>query len=547
MRKALLLSLFLFSTSFVHSQWTDNTYLNTPVCTAANDQTFCSATTDGAGGAIIAWQDDRAGGYKVYAQRMNTDGVAQWTTNGKLIYSQDNGNLEPSILSDGVGGAFILWSRSQRIFAQHINGAGTELWVVNGKEIASDYGVTDWNAIEDGSGGFFISYYKQNIIYGQHINAAGNKLWDANDITLCNAMYRGFQKMLSDGSGGFIIAWANFTGSTRDIYAQRFNAAGVAQWGINGVAVQTSTLEENYPEIVTDGAGGAIITWELHEHPQHELYAQRINAAGITQWPTAALITTTCSADAGVSGTKSIADNEGGIITTWTDQRLNTPPIDYSNPRAYTQHLDAQGTALWIQNGIPIKTVAVGANPQYSAYPYINGDGFIYYTFLQVYNFSSGFTWLYAQKLDQNGDLLWDPNGIPMCTHNFSQTWINMLPDNAGGIITSFRNDRDDADGDIIVQNIHSDGTLGRYLGTDSFNANENVTLYPNPTTGKFSIDASVPLDKIIVVDVLGQEILNVVPVASNTSFQLDHQAKGVYFVKLISQGKQTVKKLLLQ
>ncbi|MBD3180252.1 MAG: hypothetical protein GF417_12140, partial [Candidatus Latescibacteria bacterium] len=44
-------------------------------------------TTDGAGGAIIAWLDNRDGNNHIYAQRINADGSihAGWTPDGEPI------------------------------------------------------------------------------------------------------------------------------------------------------------------------------------------------------------------------------------------------------------------------------------------------------------------------------------------------------------------------------------------------------------------------------------------------------------------------------
>lgn len=546
MKKILLLAQFLFSTSFLQAQWTDNPQNNTPVCTAINDQDYCAATSDGAGGAIIAWQDDRSNGYKVYAQRMNADGVAQWGTDGKLIYSDDIYAVKPIIVSDGLGGAFIIWFEdNDYIYGQHVNASGTELWNVNGKKLASNYDCLYYNAIADGSGGFFLSYTKRNesYIYGQHFSVDGNPQWGASDPVICNAGIDANgdadnQDMLSDGSGGFFITWVNYISPSSYIYVQRYNAAGVAQWGVNGISVGTGYFTE-YPKIVTDGGGGAIIGWNINNQTDSALYAQKINAAGITQWPTPTLITTTRN-----YSLKMISDNEGGAILGWNDGRFVTISED-TNYRAYTQHIDTQGVAQWAQNGISIKA-GTNANPQGSPQPYINGDGYIYYTFLDVYNTSLSFDRIYGQKLNENGDLLWNSNGIPIGAHQFMHTFIDILPDSFGGMIVSFRDDREGLNGNIYVQNIHSDGTLGRYLGKDSFDV-ESFKLYPNPTNGKFTIDSSVIIDKIIIVDVLGQEILNVAPAASGTSIQLNNQAKGIYFVKLFSLGKQMVKKLSLE
>ena len=65
------------------AQWSLDPTVNTPVCTATNDQEQPVIVSDGAGGTIIAWQDYRSGtNTHVYAQRIDASGVARWTANG---------------------------------------------------------------------------------------------------------------------------------------------------------------------------------------------------------------------------------------------------------------------------------------------------------------------------------------------------------------------------------------------------------------------------------------------------------------------------------
>ena len=50
--------------------------------------------------------------------------------------------------------------------------------------------------------------------------------------------------IVADGAGGSIITWYDLRSGSSDIYAQRINAAGVVQWTANGVAICTATGEQ---------------------------------------------------------------------------------------------------------------------------------------------------------------------------------------------------------------------------------------------------------------------------------------------------------------
>jgi len=86
------------------------------------------------------------------------------------------------------------------------------------------------------------------------------------------------------------------------------------------------------------------------------------------------------------------------------------------------------------------------------------------------------------------------------------------------------------------------------YIGLDNFEI-KTVTLStssnlidgfyfgPNPTQGTLRLQANAILDKAIVYDVLGKEIL--IQKGNSTEILLDisHLAKGVYFTKVESNG----------
>jgi hypothetical protein len=51
-----------------------------------------------------------------------------------------------------------------------------------------------------------------------------------------------------------------------DVYAQRINSAGVVQWAANGIVVSNATADQVWPMIAADGSGGAVIAW--YDNPE---------------------------------------------------------------------------------------------------------------------------------------------------------------------------------------------------------------------------------------------------------------------------------------
>ena len=116
------------------------------ICIDPTHQTYTSVCNDGLGGAIVVWQDSRNGavsGWDIYGQRINSSGIIKWTPDGTALCVSENHQERPRICSDGEGGAIIAWNddrgggiRYRDIYGQHIAPDGNPLWNINGKPIS---------------------------------------------------------------------------------------------------------------------------------------------------------------------------------------------------------------------------------------------------------------------------------------------------------------------------------------------------------------------------------------------------------------------------
>ena len=90
-----------------------------------------------------------------------------------------------------------------------------------------------------------------------------------------------------DAAGDFVVAWnsdASQDGSNYGVYAQRYNAAGVAQGGEFQVNTYT-TSSQACPAVAMDAAGDFVVAWQSYgqDGSGYGVYAQRYNAAGTAQ------------------------------------------------------------------------------------------------------------------------------------------------------------------------------------------------------------------------------------------------------------------------
>jgi hypothetical protein len=397
------LAMTCISPGLARAAWPhDPTNGNVPVCTASGGQANPTIVSDGAGGAIITWSDVRNNNADIYAQRLNAAGVPQWTANGVALCTAVSDQVGPMIVSDGAGGAIVTWqdyrSGNYDIYTQRVNAAGVVQWTPNGVVLCAAANTQQYPTIVlDGAGGAIVTWQDSRSgstwdIYAQRVNAGGAVQWTANGVALCTAVGdQDYPTIVSDGAGGAIVTWHDYRNNNADIYAQRVNALGAVQWTADGVALCTAANGQLSPTIASDGAGGAIVTWlDGRSGTNFDIYAQRVNAAGVPQW--AANGVTLCTAVSDQVGPMIVPDGAGGAIVAWQDYRSGNYDI-------YTQRVSAAGVAQWTANGAALCTAA--NNQQY---PTIVSDG-AGGAIVAWQDHRGSYNSIYAQRVDQWGYL----------------------------------------------------------------------------------------------------------------------------------------------
>jgi hypothetical protein len=335
------------------------------------------ACSDGSGGAIIAWADDRSGTWALYAQRVNSVGVTQWAANGiqvsgNLAFATSNTASEYSITTDTQGGAYILWATSpEEVRIQRYNASGAALFAAGGV-VLENTGHQQYflSLVPDGSGGAIGCWQEYHgaspfDVYGQRVNSAGVAQWAAGGLGVCtNASDQQLPVVAADGQGGAYFAWGDDRSGTSDAYAQHISAGGTAVWTVDGIPIAGTADFEFAQGIAGDGAGGVIVEWSTF----NSLYVQRLNYSGVVQWGVGGIPVVSGSQFAG--GASVIPDGAGGAIVNWYDRRNG-------NIDVFAQRITAAGSFEWNSAGVGVCTQPSNQSlPAYSSIiPTIASDG----------------------------------------------------------------------------------------------------------------------------------------------------------------------------
>jgi len=395
-----------------------------------------SAVSDGSGGAIVAWQNDKG----IYAQSIDPSGQIRWQAGGVLVTTRPTGSGF-TLTPDSLGGAIITWN--------------------------------DHSGIPDNRND--PAYYDPVPFRAQRISAGGELLWSD---TLVSAGRN--REVIPDGTGGAIFAWNGYQTYHRGLHddylrLQKIAPDGSRLWGDEGIlAVRSSPFRPVTPEeaasgikgtstrsrptyegkhaIVSDGAGGVIVLWQEDTGSEDDrVCAQRLDGEGNYVWPDRV-------ATAATGLLSAASDGEGGAIIRTPEGTVYSGIVQVGVPLIV--HIDGDGELLETMEYSPdVLTVSDGLGGSYHirveervTYP----PRTLHYTH-------------YIQRFDGSGQAVWPEKLLFSEEMNVSE--VEYIADGTGGVIVIWQSQKAYLPHDILALRLDAGGSI-RWggEGTPAFN-----------------------------------------------------------------------------
>jgi hypothetical protein len=258
-------------------------------------QENASVAMDSDGDFVVTWSSDDQDGssYGIYGQRFNASGIAQGSEFRVNTYTASV-QSSSAIAMDSDGDFVITWMSNLQdgstfgIYGQRFNASG----IAQGSEFRVNtitVGQQRNPAIAmDLDGDFVIAWQSQGDgsgygVYAQRYNASGVAQGSEFRVNTYTTNGQFYPSIAMDSDGDFVIAWSSQgqDGSLNGVYAQRFNASGEAQgleFRVNGY----TTNSQEFPSIAMDSDGDFVIAWSSRDQDGSGvgIYAQRYNASG---------------------------------------------------------------------------------------------------------------------------------------------------------------------------------------------------------------------------------------------------------------------------
>ncbi|HRG00802.1 MAG TPA: T9SS type A sorting domain-containing protein [Bacteroidia bacterium] len=541
--KKLFLNFLIFSSFNLLAQWSTNSSINSPVALAPKSQNSVHSISDSNGGIIMVWDDNRNSATTqddIYAQRLNASGIRKWTLYGISICNNAGVQKNSSVTDVGNGNSIITWQDDRAgnydIYAQKIDSSGNILWTSNGVAVCSKTTAQKSpKIVDDNAGGAYIvwedslNFYWD--IYAQHINSNGTLAWASGGVSICSAPnLQSNPRIDVDGLGGAIITWQDKRNNfDYDIYAQRINSSGVVQWTANGVVVCNSVNTQSNPRIEPDGSNGALIGWvDKRNGTDNDIYAQRINSSGVVQWTANGI--SVCGATNNQSAIDMKYVGSSGLVLSWKDERINANEI-------YTQLVSLSGIAQLASNGIKLSNALKSLSPNVIS----DGSGGA----IIAWQDSTALGWdITSQKINSVGTIQWAAGGVSVTNANDDQLYVSQVHDGNGGAIFAWEDHRNGTDYDIYAHHLYNNGTA--IVGIKELSsALIETQCYPNPINQhsiiKISNNQTNEPWEITIYDSCGQELENKKLTADEMYYlNSDTYISGIYFysIRLASSNK---------
>ena len=412
-----------------------------PIAVLQGDQCAPAIVSDGAGGFIVAWQDDRFNVVpKVYVQRLDPTGAPLWPDGGVNVSLDTTCQLAPRIVPDLNGGAVIEWQDDNFV------------------------------SVTTPGGTYPVEYTRS--FSAQRIDASGNRLWgDKGTVILVvnetfdpyalNMNARAISGIAADGANGaYFLVWDfNWfsSHSYSDLKLGRIGSSGSVLWSDVVVALSHETLPFSHGTIVADGAAGAIVSWTYATDGTHpdlnygKLAAARFNGSGNMVWSTSPLADDSQQA---IFSYDACPDDSGGVYLCW-DGAYSNPAATTAERNIMVQRIDADGLRRWGGSGLTMCSApGLQTNPLISTIP---GGGAI--AAWQDFRSSASVGDLYALRVDAKGNLPWPANGVAVC-HSDSTPAVRGITCDPHGVSTIVWADlRHDAPG-LYAQSLGAAGRI---------------------------------------------------------------------------------------
>lgn len=306
-----------------------------------------------------------------------------------------------------------------------------------------------------------------NLIYAQKVNATtGSTIWASPvQVSSQQEIYSTIEShWVASSDNGAFIAFARQSNNefppAYDIYVQKLDSAGNVLWGASGVNPTTdgsTDIAERNPLMVSDGAGGVYVAWDLTAgFFTTNIHITHLDSTGAiaADWNTTGTDDyRTIQVDDGLSSSEHLG------LDMWLQADGNIAvPYYKTTGTIFSSTITAEMIVVQAQGGPSSSSILLSTPAssigQFRAYPYGGYGAFATYT-------TNGD--VYAQRVDDSWNPEWGTNGV--IASSADGNYLSGVTDGSGGLIIVWSVYEGADGGGTYGTHVLSNGTLDASWG----------------------------------------------------------------------------------
>lgn len=474
----LIVLVLLCSFNISFAQWVNDPSSNTKLIIDPVDPINVTALSDNSGGSYVFWQDKKGSSESdIYFIHFNKNGDVSFRADGKAVSTRSGKKENPITFVEPTSNAIVIWKgydkkKNPELFIQKLTKNGLRLWNSEGIQLTDDRSEKiDYSMQTDKKSYTFISYVAKNLsasnkysVRYQRLNVAGKSLSDSLKGVLYHSNNTlSAAKVITDNKGGAFVFWLENLNQKTVLRGQFVDSTGSKKWESNPITI--SKANNNVLGYSVDRLGNGIYTTITYQGDKKIIYQNLISEKGKLLWGNDGKLLTY---QTGSQANPQFAFIDSSVVVSWTNDFEKVKDV-------FIQRFDVKGNKMWGNNGK--RVINIKGNQFGQKIVYDKKDGIIISWVDKRENSSDAN--LYIQKIDLDGQFVWDSLGVMISSSkDMEKSYLNLIPDLEGGAVVVFKGSSNKRN-NIYGQRIFSTGTYAsQILGFTAQVVDDSVKVF---------------------------------------------------------------------
>ena len=509
----ILLIVLLGFIDFSFAQWVNDPSSNTKLVIDPLDPVNLTVLKDFNSGGFVFWEDVKNNSTRdIYFIHFNKNGEVSVRADGKRVSALGGRKENPVTAVDPSANAIVMWKgysekNNPELYIQKLSKSGLRLWKNEGLKLTTSRSEKiNYSLSVDKRGYVNISFIAKNTaalnkysVGYQRLTSSGKTLSDS----LKGVLYKSNNtlsetKIIPDNKGGAFVFWLEKLNQKIVLRAQYADSTGSKKWGSKPLVI--SKVDNNVLDYSIGKIGSGIYAAITYQGANKIIYQNLISDKGNLLWGDEGRL---LAYHPGSQTNPQFAFVDSSVVVSWTNEIDKIKDV-------FIQRFDVKGNRMWESNDKKIINIKGNQFGQRIVYDGKNG---VILAWIDKREDSPDAN-LYIQKVDLNGNFVWDSSAVMISSsNNMEKSYLNLIPDENGGAIAVFKGTSNKKN-NIYGQKIFSTGTYAsQILGFTTqvigdsvkifwYAANENEgTIYSiyrtdNPEADNWEIAGSLKMNK---------------------------------------------------